>query len=291
LIQTEATLSGLAHLRERPQAVTLGIGLASQTTLGRGLPFDVLGMLLPAEQVRRAAGAERVVVLIADRHAMSNGFAQHRVRSQAREVARMLDAVRRALRLPLDFVYAETMHQDPSYKRIHDRVCARAGAAHPYVTLQVADTEYLRRRHGSIVKVGWVLGRKQSANTRDERFFDERFRAWLGDEVGFAYCDAGRTLDPLRPKAAPYIVLDPARRLLLTADEAVQTKLSLFAAGAPVHLQRAVTGHLRRITQVYSRTIAPLHGSLVDRVHAVLGHIFSPRAAATAASGPCAEAL
>jgi hypothetical protein len=291
LIQTDATLTGMAAIRERPRVVTLGIGLASQRTLSWGLPFDVLGMLLPAEQVRRAAGAERVVVLIADRHAVSNGFARQRVEHRAREVARMLDAVRGALGLPFDIVQAEMMHQDPSYERIHERVRASAGATHPYVTLEVADTEYLRRIYGSIVKLGWVLGRGPARDALDERFFDERFRGWLGAEVGFAYCAAGRTLDPRRPRAAPYLVFDPAQRLLLRPDEPVERKLAAFTERAPPHLQRAVTGHLRRITQVYSRTIAPLEGLLAERMCTVLQHIFSPCTGMLGGQRSYAEAL
>ena len=278
LIRTHATLAGMATLQHRPNAVMLGIGLASEQRLSCGLPFDVLGMLLPAEQVRRAAGAERVVVVIADRHAVSNGFDEPHVQQRARAIARGLEHVRSALGLPLQIVHAEAMHRDPRYLRIHDGVRARAGESDPYVTLEVADTEYLRREHGSIVKLGWSLGGQARAGLRDERYFDERFSAWVGHDVGFAYCDAGRTLDPQRLRAAPYLAIDPARRLLLAPDEPVEEKLGEFQRCAPHHVQRAVTSHLRRITWAYSRTIEPLRGPLVERVSAVLSHIFSRRA-------------
>jgi hypothetical protein len=280
LIRTAATLRGLAPLRERPQAVALGIGLSSRHTLSRGLPFDVLGMLLPAEEVRRATGAARIVALIADRHALTNGFAHESVMRRARQVARGLEAVRAQLGLPLDIVRAETMHADPHHARIHQAVCKRAGQAHPYVTLEVADTAYLQRQHGPIIKVGWVLGTTPQHGALDERFFDERFLCWVGDDIGFAYCEAGRTLDPSRLKAAPYVAIDPTRRLLLRPDEAVERKLALLQAGAPEHVRRSVRAHLRRITQVYSRAVEPLDGSLVERVRTVLEHIFPRRSLA-----------
>ena len=100
----------------------------------------------------------------------------------------------------------------------------------------------------------------------------------MGDDVGFAYCEAGRTLDPSRLKAAPYVVIDPARRLLLRHDEEVASKLACFDAGPAEHVRRSVHAHLRRITQVYSRAIEPLRGSLVERVQTVLKRIF-PRPA------------
>jgi len=275
LIQTRATLGGLTQLRERPHAVTVGIGLSSRRTLSQGLPFDVLGLLLPAEQMRRAVGAERVVVLIADHHAVHNGFASACVQQRAYVVAEQLRAVRAALGLPFDIVHAFEMHDDPEYERIHSRVCAVSGDAHRYATLEVADTEYLRRVHGAILKVGWALGGEASLELIDERFFDDRFRSWMGTElVGFAYCAAGRTFDPARPRAAPYLVLDPAQRLLLLPDETIELKLRAFRERAPVHAQRALTAHLRRITQVYSRAVEPLRGPLAERLRTVQRHIF-----------------
>jgi hypothetical protein len=284
LIRTALTLRGLKALRERPRAVTLGIGLSSRKTLTRGIPFDMLGMVLPAEQLRRACGAERLVALIADRHALTNGFGHASVERRAAEVAWLFEAMRAAFGLPLDIVRASFIHDDPRHVHIHEAVRSCAGATHPYVTLEVADTAFLRRSYGSILKVGWALGREQHS-VLDERFFDERFRSWVGDDVGFAYCEAGRTLDPARLKAAPYLVIDPARRLLLRPDEKVASKLARFEAGPSEHVRRSVHAHLRRITQVYSRTIEPLRGSLVERVESVLNRIFPGGAAS---EQPCA---
>lgn len=276
LLKTRETLRGLNALREPPRAVTLGIGLSSRHMLSQGLPFDVLAMLLAAEQLRRAARAERVVALIADRHALTNGFASHQIEVRAHDVQRRLSAVRDALGLRLDIVRADTLHRTRDHQAIVRHVQRRAGPAHPYVKLEVADTEYLRRSNRAIVKLGWALDASAgAADALDERHFDARYREWVGSDVGFAYVRPGRTLDPGRPTAAPYLVVDSRRRLLLSPHETVHGKLGTFLAQAPKQARCALHGHLRRITAAYSRTIAPLEGPVPQRVRSVLDHIFA----------------
>lgn len=277
LLKTRASVRGLTAMREPPRAVTLGIGLSSRHTLSQGLPFDVLGMLLAAEQLRRAAKAERVVALIADRHALTNGFASHQIEARACEVQRRLRAVRDALGLRLEILRADTLHRTRDHQSIVRDLQRRAGPVHPYVKLEVADTEYLRRNNRAIVKLGWALdaGGRGAADALDERHFDERFREWIGSDIGFAYVRPGRTLDLRRPTAAPYLVLDAGHRLLLSPHESVDGKLTPFLQSAPKHARCALHGHLRRITAVYSRTIAPLEGPVPQRVRSVLDHIFN----------------
>src|SRR5690606_33326906 len=58
----------------RPRGILVGIGLCAREQLGRAVPIDLLGMLLPAEIVRRAVGEAPMLVLVADRHARENGL-------------------------------------------------------------------------------------------------------------------------------------------------------------------------------------------------------------------------
>ncbi|HEX5659065.1 MAG TPA: hypothetical protein VFX59_17845 [Polyangiales bacterium] len=284
LLQTAPSLSGLAQLRERPRVIMIGIGLGSRTALSEGLPFDTLGMLLAAEQLRRALGTPHMIALIADRHALSNGFLEGQVRARAVEVHAQLRTIQRALRIPLQVVRADTLHQTAEHRQVlaQVQVVRRAREAHPYMQLEVADTECLRRIHGPLLKLGWALGSRVElpCGTRDERAFDASFRAWIGTGVGFAYVAAGRTLDSSRPFAAPYLVLDPPHRLLLSRNERADEKLSRFLARAPQHARCRVLGHLRRITRVYSGEIVPLRGSVPQRVRGVLAHIYDHEHAA-----------
>jgi hypothetical protein len=276
LLHTSASVSGLSALQVAPRAITMGIGLSAQHTLSRGLPLDVLGMLLPAEELRRAAGAERVVALIADRHALSNGFPRAYVQERAAHITLLLKRLRAALRLPLDILAADDVHREATHQKLHAQIRERAGEQHPYLTLEAADTGYLHQRYGSIIKIGWALDRSLvPGEVYDERVFDERFREWVGGPVGFAYARAGRTLDPRRPHAAPYVALDPARRLLLDPHEDIEAKLSAFSESVAPPMRNAVARHLRRITGAYSRVVTPLRGPLEVRLRTLLQHVFA----------------
>ena len=116
--------------------------------------------------------------------------------------------------------------------------------------------------------------------TLDERYFDARFADWVGADIGFAYGRPGRTLDPRRPLAAPYLAFDPAHRLLLAPDELAGSKLARYLAQAPRPARCALKRHLRRITTVYSRAITPLTGLVDERVQRVLEHVLTSREAA-----------
>ncbi|MGB5702904.1 MAG: hypothetical protein WBM48_08815, partial [Polyangiales bacterium] len=89
-----------------------------------------------------------------------------------------------------------------------------------YVAQQLVQTEIMRER-GAAVKVGWAL----SACTYDEKYFDRLYRNRFGDEVTFVYTIGGRTLNPQRPRACPYLCREPADRLLLGTRDNVVRKL------------------------------------------------------------------
>src|SRR5690606_26395895 len=125
---------------------------------------------------------------------------------------------------------------------------------HAYVKLQIADCEYLHRQHRGIVKVGWSPdGRARGG----EHEFDRRFRAWLGDHVGFVYCKAGRVLDERRRKAPPYLATDPPRRICLEPDEDVPGKLGRVATEPIV---RGVRKHLRMLAYSACKRLGPMRG-------------------------------
>jgi hypothetical protein len=138
------------------------------------------------------------------------------------------------------------------------------------------------------VKLGWALGGLNARPARDERFFDARHRDWVNSNVGFMYCPAGRTLDDKRPNAAPYLVIDPARRLLLSPDEPIEDKLAA-AAQTSERAKRAVRSHMRRIVAAYSREVTPLSGPLPQRMRGVLRHIFESSAPRSEPRPLCGE--
>jgi len=223
LIETRPTLAALEGLRwsRAPRAVVVGLGICTTRQTSAALPVDVLGVLLPAERIRRAAGAGALVVVVADEHAASNGLDGYQIKSRTRQTVRTLERIRRAGLTQMRIARASSFHFSPDFQEVLAEVRRRAPRdEHPYFLQEVADIEYLHRRWGGVLKVGWTISASGAVERRqDELAFDRRFRSWIGRHVGFAYCRAGRTLDPQQPKACPYITVEPRHRICLEPDE------------------------------------------------------------------------
>lgn len=256
----------------RPRGILVGIGLCAREQLGRAVPIDLLGMLLPAEIVRRAVGEAPMLVLVADRHARENGLDEVRVQERTRATVRLLAQVRSALGLRhMKIVRASSFHDSAAYQAVLARVRERAPAgADGYVLRQVADVLYVENQYRGLIKVGWSSAGDPSA-AAGEPFFDDRCRAWGRSRASFVYCKAGRVLDDRRRKAAPYVALEPSRRICIDPHEDVDRKLR--AAPVDRSTMRALRNHLRAIVYSYSRHVRPLKGTLEERVHAIIDDV------------------
>lgn len=279
LVETRPSLCSLerSSFPVRPKVVFTGIGLCTPDRLSVGLPLDVLGLLLPAEALRRALGSQWLLVLIADVHALGNGFDPALVEERAQETERVLQRVRDAFRLPrLRIQRASSFQGRPAYLRLHERVRRQAEGLQDYVTREMADVEFLHRQWGGLLKVGWTVSRDcRSSHQADEMLFDEEFRRWFGDHVGFVYAKAGRALDDRRPKACPYIATDPDRRILLHPREDVSAKLREAASQVEISTIRGVKRHLAAVTRAHREVVGPVSGPVELRIQRIIRAVAS----------------
>jgi len=58
----------------RESSIFAGIGLCTDHEVTAGVPFDVLGIILTAEKLRRKLAMKRIILQIADNHAQSNNL-------------------------------------------------------------------------------------------------------------------------------------------------------------------------------------------------------------------------
>jgi len=191
----------------------VGIGLCGSHGVTRGLPFDVLGLLAAAEVARQSVGAERVEVLIADTHARAAGHPPRLVAFAANRVLALLGRLAQLGWTTLRPLRASTLACEPAWVRAR-HAFEQAGLP-TYAAMQFADMRVLRGR-GPLLKVGWRMGARSRSC---ERAFDELYSAHVAADVSFAYTRAAPTLDVRRPRASPYVVRDPAVRLLLEASD------------------------------------------------------------------------
>lgn len=265
----------------KPQAVFVGIGLASGQALSCSLPLDALGMVLVGEQARRAIRAHELVVLVADSHARCNGIPTPEVLKKAAEYADLLSQVQKRLSFQhMRIVFASDVHETVEFQEIYREIKRRAPLhEHDYYKREVADIEYFRRLTGGLLKVGWTMGRQLDTSAkRDERAFDRRYRRWIGHRVPFLYCKAGRVFDDRKRKASPYLTLDPRRRVCLHPNEDVRGKVQSARREVSVSTFRGVGKHLSALTRTYGQLVAPVRGPLEQRVEQLLQGIFSGHA-------------
>lgn len=248
------------------ESVYLGFGLATRHGLGEGrLPLDALAMVLVAARRREQLGAARVVHLIADRHALYNGFATRRdVDRRARMLAAELRELAAALGLgPYEVVLASEIED-----RLHPRLMGEAWARCPdlYAARQAADVEWARRRWGAGVKVGWSMsGDVAATGGRDEPYFDRVHRSIFGGELAAVYTAPGRALDPARPRCSPYTLLPGQPRLT-------------FSSGADAIRVHCASASMRRhLAPICDRGLEQLgvavDGALADRLEVLLAHL------------------
>ena len=231
-----------------------GIGLCG-AELSRGLPVDVLALLLALDDTRVALRAEHALVVIADSNARAVGFAKADVERRAAVTHARLAELAALLQLPLRFA------RGADVARWSDaaRVARRLPHAGPYEVHQLAQMLALARA-GATLKVGW----RARGMLGDEAYFD-RLYGVVADQapaLGFVYAVGGRGLHPSRPRACPYVVMRPGERILLDPGERIDAKLAAAQAEAP----REVLGY-RRLLGKLGRELARRCGERIARPH------------------------
>jgi len=225
-----------AQALESTTSAWFGVGVAADDA-SRGLPVDVLVLVFAQEMVRRELGLAKSFILIADSNACNAGVPRLDVHRAASLAQAPLEALVDRFDFPVDIRRSSSLAPASEVERQQDALEIDNG----YVAQQLVQTEIMRTR-GAAVKVGWAL----SACTYDETYFDRLYRNRCGDQVTFAYTIGGRTLNPQRPRACPYLCREPQDRLLLGTKENSVRKLYSDAASPAARGYRRLVGKLAR---------------------------------------------
>ena len=70
IFDEEITKLDIFNNKTRENNIFLGIGLTTSSEVSIGVPFDILGIVLVAEKIRRKLNFSKVIVQIADEHAL-----------------------------------------------------------------------------------------------------------------------------------------------------------------------------------------------------------------------------
>jgi len=256
-------------------SIYYGTGLTTPREISVGLPFDVLGMVLIAEKLRRGGGFDNIYHHIADTHAKTNEWIDpEAVDTQAARVVETLDIVK--TNLGLDGFYpilSSSFDSTPEYREIYESFAE--SAENEYVRLEMTDMEWYRRNHGVNLKLGWIIQAKETELGFDERRFDREYLRFKGPAMSFIYTKPGRTFDLSRPKVSPYIKTKDESRLLLNPFEKVKEIMdSAVETSGDKHLGGA-RKHLESIVRLYES----LYGNLgkipvEDKLQAIMDKVF-----------------
>jgi len=213
-----------------------GVGVAADDA-SCGLPVDVLILLFAQEMVRRELGLAKSWILIADSNACNAGVPRLDVHRAASLAQAPLEALVDRFGFPVEIRRSSSLAPASEMARRQDALQIDNG----YVAQQLVQTEIMRAR-GAAIKVGWAL----SACTYDETYFDRLYRNRFGEQATFVYTVGGRTLNPQRPRACPYLCREPADRLLLGTKENSVRKLYTDADSPAVRGYRRLIAKLAR---------------------------------------------
>lgn len=210
--------------------VYVGFGVAGRKGISVAVPVDMLALIVVAIEAYRAVMADGITFLIADTHARRTG--DYDARTIARAAHRRRHIIHRAceaLGVPYPHVFlASQIENDPLYVALVKEATLLAKGDGEYFVRESADIEFFRRAGDVGMKVGWTLASSSKSVGRfDEQAFDRFYLEMFpgGGQMRFVYASPGRTLDPTKPKAAPYLDFENDARVLIDGGEDVRGKL------------------------------------------------------------------
>lgn len=209
-------------------AIYLGFGLSTPAGVSEGLPFDALSMLLTAEQIRVCLQQARLVVHVADAHALeANPHLSPEAILVARDrVLRELQSVRAAFGLSTMLVtLASDVGRLTEYRSLVEAIPSQIDNI--YARREIADIAWHAREFGTRLKLGWTISDRPDGGRRDEAWFDRLYVELFGtSDMAFAYTEPGRNDDPARPRCTPYTLLPGQFRIPLAMGEPARSPAS-----------------------------------------------------------------
>jgi hypothetical protein len=246
LIEAEPSISAIddSTLESDGGSIYYGTGLTTPNAISVGLPFDVLGMMLTAEKLRKAGEFDKVYHHIADTHAKTNDWIDdEQVDAVAENAILTLERVKQNLGLDaFEFVRSSSFDTSDEYKALVETF--DSSVEHEYVRREMADMEWYRIHEDVRIKLGWIIQSSETDMGFDERRFDKEYLKFHPGQMSFVYTKPGRTFDTSRPKASPYISIDGERRLVLrpgmNVEELLAKEIDPNLGGAKKHLQNII---------------------------------------------------
>jgi len=255
ILSLRTTEHNLSNLRlnpftqfEKQPPLFFGIGGGSKA-LCKGLPFDVLAMVLTAEKLKRDLGLSECRILLANRITYTNisknpEFSEMSIDNVMRAERDLLELVIKKFGFKNWKIFLQTDLEKivgKDVKNEYEKLITQADqtglvGGHHY-SIEMADIWSLVGQDIGGIKLGWFMRNMDNENggyIMDEQPFHARFNLFLAlqnmqNNVTLAYANAGVRLYPgptgALEKESPYICYQPENRLLLSPFEQPLLKL------------------------------------------------------------------
>lgn len=241
-----------------------GVGLCTAKQPAVAVPFDILSFFFVAERLKRFFKLSKVLVLIADVHAKTNAFMTPEIVTKTRRnVSTTLQKIVHNFSLPnFEIVSASEVHQLESFQSVLEHL---PPITNQYLRQELADIIWFTKHEHLGIKLGWAIDNSLEPSGHDERFFDAQLRAIQDIPISFIFTGAGRTFDPNKPKASPYISATGDHRLLIQPHEDVASTFLEAEGSFGSASCNGVRGHLADIVRLFEKLFIKLPSMTLEQ--------------------------
>lgn len=281
LIEAELSsdaIEALTHTDPKGTSLFFGIGLCTAKEPAVAIPFDILSFFLVAERLRQFLQMARVIVLLADTHALTNSFmSPDVVHLLTKKSLRALSSVIRNLHLK---TFKLLVHSDIAVRESFTKTLeAFPTMDNQYLRHEIADITWLVNHRMVALKLGWTIDSSPIPGGHDERFFDTELQRTTSMPIGFLYLKAGRTFDKHRQKVSPYISVAGEPRIIIDPNEDVRGKFSAARSSWGNDHFGGTRKHIADIVRLFEKLFGQLPSlSLVQKIEHIMKQITNEEA-------------
>ena len=254
---TRAFLDWPSLLNSEGKTLFFGVGLCTAKQPAVAVPFDILSFFFVAERLKRFFALSEVIVFIADAHAQTNRFMTPEIISDSRRnILETFNRIIHNFSFPnFEILLASEITQLESFQSI---LSTLPSLENQYLRQELADVVWLTQNKNLSIKLGWTIDNSTQPTGHDERFFDTQLLSIQKIPVSFMFTRAGRTFDPNKPKASPYISVRDDHRLLIKPQEDVPQKFHEAETRWGVSSCNGVRGHFADIVRLFEKLFIKL---------------------------------
>ncbi|MBI5465107.1 hypothetical protein HY946_00665 [Candidatus Gottesmanbacteria bacterium] len=254
LIEAEPTIAALKRdlVLQSNGSVFFGVGIVSKENISISVPFDILSMFFISEILRQTLDFKKVMVLIADSHAVSNNtFSNAQIENATTKTKSTLQKVITNFNLTnFELLLASQISQEPEFQTIILEKLPKI--SNEYLRLEIADSLFFQKRDDLKIKLGWTMQKNNREIGHDERFFDRQIKSFCPD-LSFVHLKPGRTFNKERQRVSPYLSVNGESRILLEKGEDVRKKINFAKKDWPDPNFGGAVRHLANIVRAFEK--------------------------------------